>query len=93
MVSTPMYLGLYEDYCTTNGSCDFMVFGKLNLCGVNSCISKFVWRLLYRVGVMWLYGDLKLTILRCYGHLKSENGVFNTLTPFLLHLLSTNWRI
>ena len=39
-------------------------FGKLSLRGVNSCVSKFAWRLLCYIRVMWLYDDLKLTIFK-----------------------------
>ena len=66
-----------------------MVFGNLNPCGINSCVSKFAWRLLCHIQVMWLYDDLKLTI-------KSENRVLYTQTPSccnscLLKLVYSLW--
>ena len=38
-----------------------MVFGNKSLYDAYSCVSKFVWRLLYNIQVKWLDGDLKLT--------------------------------
>ena len=35
-----------ESYMATLKS-ENMVSGNLSLCGVNSCVSKFVWKLLY----------------------------------------------
>ena len=60
-----------------------MVFGTFSLYGVNSYVSRFVWRLIDNKWVMCLYGDLKLAIFKIVlATLKSENMVFGNFSLY-----------
>ena len=64
-----------------------MVFGKLSLYGVNSYVSRFVWRLLYNVWVRWLYGDLKLALFKIFWPPKVKKIWFLVTLVFMVSTL------